>query len=539
LQLCRKLGIEIDLSKKEIVTIPTEQGPRTLKPNASPSHTALLLATILEHHHFSFFVIDPPQGFPKAARRMLKEKLQSKPRILALSTTFVIDSRDIRHMMRMARKYSPQTRIVVGGQYLLTARKSVDEMREADVFVIGECEDNLVPVVEALIHGNHEALNGIRGILYRRDGKLVRTPPSPAVDLERSLPIQWSLMNDFFPPRREYSGFSMIEDGRGCAFQCSYCSFRKNFPFRLKSIEKVIAELKSIPQQPGGASVFFASSTFTFPKERAMELADRIIEENLAHRFGGYGRVQDISEELVEKLRAANFCWLFFGLESMDAEVLRLARKMSAPDQMDKAVRMSVEAGIIADCSFVVGLPGETRDSAKKIAGFLKKPYVGRYCLFPLLDMDTSDLATQPEAYRFQRQNLARWAHPGMSSKEVPRVMAEIITDAHEAGHSYSSFIIDALIGNQLSAAPLTSVWPPDARPFYLAMEKGTVLFLQKILKGVKMDRDELRAIVTELKQTYLPKVALLARIRERIRLSAKILVLRVFRSYLLKKEAT
>lgn len=537
LKFCRRLGLEINLIRKNDIKIPTSHGYKILKPNENPSHTALLLATILDHYHLTFFMIDPPFGFPKSARKVLKEQLRLRPKILAISTTFVINSIEISYLMKLSKRYSPETKIIIGGQYLLTSRKSIYEMKEADVFVIGECEDNLAPLIDALISKKHDAMKDIKGIIYKENGQLIHTPPSPPVDLEKSLPIKWNLMQDFFPPRQDLSGYIMIEDGRGCAFKCSYCTYRKNFHFRLKSVEKVISELKAVPCQSGDINIFFASSTFTFPQERAIKIASRIREEKLIHRYGAYGRVQDISKEFVEKLRSANFYWLFLGLESLNEKALRLAGRMSTPDQIEKAVRMSFDAGIITDCSFIVGLPGENRESAKKIAEFLQKPYVGRYCLFPLVDMDTSDLAIQPEKYLFKRKDYTNWNHPDMSSKEVPLIMADIIIDANKSNHSYSTIIIDTLIGNKISSDPLTSVSHADVKPFYLMMETGTIMYFEKLIKGSKIDRKHLRLISSKLKEIYLPKITFFVRIKEFIKITGKIIVLKIVRFYFLKRK--
>jgi hypothetical protein len=537
LKFCRNLGLEIDLIKKDNVKIPTDHGYEYLKPNENPSHTALLLATILDHNNFTFYVIDPPFGFPKSSRKKLIEQLKLKPKILAISTTFLISSIDINHLMKLARRYSPETKIIIGGQYLLTSRKSIHELKEADVFVIGECEDNLVMLVDALLNKNYDAMEDIKGIIYKRNGQLVDTPPSPPVDLEKSLPIKWGLMHDFFPPRQDLSGYIMIEDGRGCAFKCSYCTYRKNFHFRLKSVEKVISELKAVPRKSEEINIFFASSTFTFPQERAMQIASRISEEKLMHRYGAYGRVQDINNELIEKLRSANFCWLFLGLESMNRKVLRLAGRMSTPDQIEKAVKLSFDSGIITDCSFIVGLPGESRESAEKISEFLEKPYIGRYCLFPLVDMDTSDLAIRPEIYHFKRKDYMNWSHPDMSSKEVPQVMTDIIINANKSNYAYSTNIIDALIGNRISSDPLTSVSQADVKPFYLMMETGTILYLKKLIMGSKINRKHLQSISSILKQNYLPKINFFLRIKELVKISGKILFLKFVRYYFLKRK--
>lgn len=537
LRFCRKLGVDINLSRKGI-PFRNGNGVRTLRPNNNPSHTALLLATLLDRHHYRFRVIDPNLGFPGSARRVFIRHLKRKPKILAISTTFIISAATANDLMRLARKYSPQTRIIVGGQLLLTARKSMDEMKLADAFVIGECEDNLAPLVNALINEDRPALSRIKGIVFREGEEWIRNPPSPPVDLEKAPPIQWQLMREFHPPRMDLDGYIMIEDGRGCPFQCAYCSYRKNFAYRLKSADKVISELKAVPRQGEKINIFFSSSAFTFPPDRAMEIARRIRAEKLSHRYGAYGRVQDITEEFVRELKASDFYWLFLGLESMNADVLRLVKKNTTPNQIEHAVRLCFQAGIIADCSFIVGLPGETRESVKKIAAFLQKPYVGRYCLFPLADMDSSDLADRPGLYGFDREDYVNWRHEGMSSREIPPIMAEIIIEANRSGYAYSTFIIDTLIGNEISSDPLTAIPHDRVKPFYLLMETGTALYLRKRLHGERLDRDRLHSTVCSVKRDYLPRIPLRLRAVNIVKISLKILALRIAGVYLSQRKA-
>jgi len=536
LKFCRKLGVEINLSKKAI-RIPTGNGSAMLRPNENPSHTALLLATLLDHYHYRFHVIDPPLGFPGTARREFIRRLKARPRILAISTTYIITAETANTLIKLARRYAPQTKIMVGGQLLLTSRKSLSDMKAADVFVIGECEDNLAPLVDALLRQDRQALASIQGIVFREGGEWIHNPPSPPVDLEQALPIKWELMKDFFPPRKDLDGYIMIEDGRGCAFQCAYCSYRKNFAYRLKSVDKVISELKAVPRQSGETKIFFASSAFTFPPERALEIARRIRQENLPHRYGAYGRVQDISEEFVQELKSAHFYWLFLGLESMSREVLRLVKKRSTPDQIDHAVRLCFQAGIITDCSFIVGLPGETRESVKKISDFLRNPYVGRYCLFPLTDQDSSDLAARPELYGFNRGDPLNWTHENMSSREIPGIMTEIVIEANQAGHAYSTMIVDTLIGNEISSDPLTAVPHAHVKPFYLLMETGTIMYLENLLRGERIDRERLDSIAARVKRNYLPRLPVWIRVWEFFKISLKIQVLKIARFYLLYQE--
>jgi len=137
LKFCRKLGMELSLDKTSGICIPGKNGSKRLDPNTNPCLTALTLATILDFNKFSFSMIDPPLGFPRSSKNELKKQLRLKPKILAISTTFVVSTLDIKSIIKLSKKISPGTKILIGGQYLLTSKKSMEELEGADLFVLG------------------------------------------------------------------------------------------------------------------------------------------------------------------------------------------------------------------------------------------------------------------------------------------------------------------------------------------------------------------------------------------------------------------
>ena len=97
--------------------------------------------------------------------------------------------------------------------------------------------------------------------------------------------------------------------------------------------------------------------------------------------------------------------------------------KKNNPAQIEQAVQLAHDAlAYSPTVLFIIGLPGETSKSIKKIEAFVQNPCVGLYHLFPLADMDNSDLATTSEDFHFRRRDYLNWDHPSMSSREVPRL---------------------------------------------------------------------------------------------------------------------
>jgi hypothetical protein len=217
----------------------------------------------------------------------------------------------------------------------------------------------------------------------------------------------------------------------------------------------------------------------------------------------------------------------------MDQKVLDLARKKTTPTQIEQAVQLAHDAGIFTDCSFIIGLPGETSQSVEKIGAFLQKPSVGLYHLFPLADMDSSDLAATSEDFHFRRRGYLNWEHTGMDSREVPHLMAKIVIGTNHSSQTYSSLVIDTLIGNNLSAEHFVSISPWDIRPFFHLMEKGVVHYLEHDVFGIKPNRRELRDLTKKIRKNYLLENRLYSRAVESIKISLKIAGLRLLRSYL------
>ena len=84
--------------------------------------------------------------------------------------------------------------------------------------------------------------------------------------------------------------------------------------------------------------------------------------------WGCLSRVDTRDAELLSRMRAAG-CWqISFGIESGDLEVLKRLKKNIAPEKAAEAVRAARKAGLRCHGFFMIGSPGETRESIRKTA---------------------------------------------------------------------------------------------------------------------------------------------------------------------------
>jgi radical SAM superfamily enzyme YgiQ (UPF0313 family) len=178
-------------------------------------------------------------------------------------------------MLRVAKelkKARPEIIIVMAGpQVSSTAEEVITAMEYVDYVCYGEGENTVLPFFRALLRNNGEGLEQVPQLYYRKDGVPVCTgiTASPC-DLE-TLP-QWDerlyldACKDEPPSQRTSSTYYMnIDVGRGCPFNCTFCSsslFWKR-RYRLKSPRKIVEEILHWNRKFGIRSFRFSHDAFT------------------------------------------------------------------------------------------------------------------------------------------------------------------------------------------------------------------------------------------------------------------------------------
>jgi len=158
-----------------------------------------------------------------------------------------------------------------------------------------------------------------------------------------------------------------IITNRGCPFHCIYClanqvSGTKN---RYRSVGNVVAELKECVEKYGIRNFLFRSDLFTQNKKWVKELSAAIIEAKLDIEWACNSRVDTITLEAAQAMRAAG-CWIVaFGVESGDDEALKKMDKGGAASRAKafEAVDICRQAGLKSSVYLLMGLPWDTPES--------------------------------------------------------------------------------------------------------------------------------------------------------------------------------
>jgi anaerobic magnesium-protoporphyrin IX monomethyl ester cyclase len=278
---------------------------------------------------------------------------------------------------RVAKEEAPGTLTVLGNSHpTFMYQEVLGEHPEVDVVVRGEGEAASVELMDAWTAGAD--LAGVNGIAFRRDGKVVATPPGGfACDLD-ALDPAWNLV-----PWKEYSyrpkpgsTLAVVSSSRGCKQHCSFCSQRLFWKesWRAVSAEKFVGELEMLRDRYGVDVAMIADEIPSLDAGRWKRILDRLIERKVGTALLLETRVDDIlrDAELLPTYRRAGVEHIYVGVESVNQATLDLFKKDVKVEQNKRAIELINAHEMISETSFVMGMPDETREDMQRTVELAK-----------------------------------------------------------------------------------------------------------------------------------------------------------------------
>lgn len=326
-----------------------------------------------------------------------------KPDVVGFSV-FTSNATQAMRMVESVRLHPAlsESLVIIGGPHVYTFReKTLDEI-PADVAVYGEAEVDLVELLE-YYDERRRSLDDVNGIYYRAADAVRHTEEThSAKSLDHFGFPDWdqfdfSLYNNMPGQVRRLPMTSMVTS-RGCPYRCNFCFQTGRFAdkYRRYSPELVIAEIERLQRKYGIKEIQFWDDIFFINKSWVKTFCRLIKEKNIDLSWSGYARVDLVDPELLKLAKEAG-CWnIFYGFEVGTQEMLDFLDKRATLEQAVNACRWTKEAGIVVRGSFMVGLPNETPEIARKTIEFatrLDPDYANFNIFFPEPGTGLYDLA--------------------------------------------------------------------------------------------------------------------------------------------------
>jgi len=319
--------------------------------------------------------VSPIIGYdhPQQAAYFTRYASQYSPKIIGITAVSATIENAL-FISRLAKTLYPDSKVVLGGPHVSYTWEDLLAEPSVDVVVRGEGELPFPRVVERILNHTRGVLDfsDIPGASWRDGaGKAVSTGWSPGVeclDNIRVPDVYDGLLN-----RGDYAIESLhVMSSRGCPFTCSFCSTATftGRRVRYRSAKSVLTELEYYYHRYGLGTFVFDDDIFTVNRKRTLELCGAI--ESLPFmselRWGCNTRLDCIDNDIIDALYRAGCRHILFGVESGDIDVqTRFAKGKRGLDGFQHKIERLLELGIVPDLNFIIGLPGEDKESIAKI----------------------------------------------------------------------------------------------------------------------------------------------------------------------------
>jgi len=223
----------------------------------------------------------------------------------------------------------------------------------------------------------------VKGISYKSNGKIVHNQDREWASSEELDRIPFVSMvykkhldiKDYFLSSSLYPEVQIFT-GRGCPFLCTFCSWPETLmgrKHRVRSVTNVLDELVWIENNlPEVKEVFFEDDTFTINKKRVIEFCKGYKQRGLKVAWACNARA-DLDYETMKNMRKTGCRLVIVGYESGDDEILKNIKKGITTSHIRQFAKNARRAGLLVHGDFVIGLPGETKETIIKTEKIIKE----------------------------------------------------------------------------------------------------------------------------------------------------------------------
>jgi len=386
--------------------------------------------------------------------------------LIALGVYSSYDHLKCLSLASLAREMYPEAVIVAGG-YHVSARPDdvVYDGSPYDVCIVGEAEHSMVTVIESITGGAP-----LRGVV------LDSTP----VKVLDDLPVtDWSFLARYKGIARKVASQTQLYLSRGCPFDCAFCMERakREVSWRAYSVERAVEEFRALGRflDLSQWTVYIADALFGMKVSWRREFLTRLAREDVrAQKLWLLIRVDLVEDADLPLFQEAN-CGLGFGLESGDPKLLATIRKAGRlDDYLDRMLQVAARARDIDlpwGANVICGHPGETEDSMRRSAAYMRKLFLHRNGTTGFLSVDPFRLypgsPIDAERGQWEARFGTRFHRPVWWDDGDPEFLSEWVDPSADLDWRRRETLQHELLGPILQEIPERFVYKGKARDYF------------------------------------------------------------------------
>ena len=369
-----------------------------------------------------------------------------QPDVVVVDSSFPSLNNDISIAEVIKEKY-PQVKTILVGPPASQFSDSILRSKGIDIVARWEYDFTLNEIVKALEEKKN--LDGIKGTSYKQDGRIIHNPDrefTSAEDLDR-IPFVSQVysrhlnIKDYF---LNYSLYPMVQvfGGRGCPFQCTFCCWTQTFmgrKYRMRSPSNVVDEMQWVQENLHQVrEVFFEDDTFTINKKWVLAFIEEYKRRGIKIPWACQARA-DIDYETIKAMRETNCLVLVVGFESGSDVMLENMKKGITVGRARQFIQDARKAGMPVHANFVIGLPGETKETIGETKKFIKEANSDAITVAVATPFPGTDFYEQAKTNGYllednpsefldkQGHQKAIISYPDLSNEEIVKTVDEIL----------------------------------------------------------------------------------------------------------------
>jgi len=281
---------------------------------------------------------------------------------------------------------------MVGANIAVDPRASLQKAPTVDCVAGKEFEYTVKELAEG------RGLSAIAGLCYRdQDGVIYRTEERPVLERMDDLPFVTPIYKRDLTIENYFIGYLRhpylsFYTGRGCKSRCTFCLWPQTVGghrYRMRSVAHVVEEVAWAQRAfPEVKEIFFDDDTFTDDPRRAEAIARELGKLGVTWSCNAKANV---GRDTLKVMRDNGLRLLLVGYESGNQQILHNIKKGMRVEVARRFTKDCHELGITIHGTFILGLPGETRETIEETIRFAREinphtlqvslaaPYPGTY----------------------------------------------------------------------------------------------------------------------------------------------------------------
>jgi len=322
--------------------------------------------------------------FDAAARKcnydsVLRDVKDYNPDVLGFAAHAIQTWRD---MLLWAVKFKRDTNlpVLVGGYEAKIYPMEIMEQQCFDYLCVGEVITFMGPFLDALQKGY--GYDKVPDLFYRKNGRVLRTFDARHLPFsEHPHPDRSIFHNELYGSHvSSRSNFTVGMSEVGCPYPCSFCSMRHT-GFDARTPIQVADEMQECVEVYNIHEIDWFDPVMLHDRQRMLDLSQELKRRKLDIIWSTRARLDSLSfkhtsgkidEQLIKAIAESGCKRLFFGIESGDDQILRNIKKGIKTENVKKVLDAVVAHGIRPLGFFMIGNPGETKQSVYKTIDLAK-----------------------------------------------------------------------------------------------------------------------------------------------------------------------